>query len=97
MLGLIFHQLSMAHSSEINGLRSTKCCSETLQNLLYFMHKKTKVVFSFLISCNFIVSLMNAFVYVNTDQAIHKAKNVKLHKTKNEKSKKLHGFLMHKI
>ena len=33
------------HSSEIRGLRSTKCSSETLQNLLYFMHKKTHVVF----------------------------------------------------
>ena len=26
------------HSSEIRGLRSTKCSSETLQNLLYFMY-----------------------------------------------------------
>ena len=34
------------HSSEIRGLRSTKCFSETLQNLLYFMYyKKTHVVF----------------------------------------------------
>ena len=32
------------HSSEIRGLRSTKCSSETLQNLLYFMYKKTHVV-----------------------------------------------------
>ena len=33
------------HSSEIRGLRSTRCSSETLQNLLYFMYKKTQVVF----------------------------------------------------
>ena len=33
------------HSSEIRGLRSTKCFSEILQNLLYFMYKKTHVVF----------------------------------------------------
>ena len=33
------------HSSEIRGLRSMKCPSETLQNLLYFMYKKTYVVF----------------------------------------------------
>ena len=33
------------HSSEKRGLRSTKCSSETLQNLLYFMYKKTHVVF----------------------------------------------------
>ena len=34
-----------SHSSEIRGLRSTKCSSETLQNLLYFMYKKMHVVF----------------------------------------------------
>ena len=33
------------HSSEIRGLHLTKCSSETLQNLLYFMYKKTHVVF----------------------------------------------------
>ena len=33
------------HSSEIRGLRSTKCSSKTLQNLLYFMYKKTHLVF----------------------------------------------------
>ena len=33
------------HSSEIRGLCSTKCSSKTLQNLLYFMYKKTHVVF----------------------------------------------------
>ena len=33
------------HSSEIRGLRSTKCSSKTLQNLLYFMYKKTREVF----------------------------------------------------
>ena len=35
----------LAHSLEITGLRSMKCSSETLQNLLYFMYKKTHVVF----------------------------------------------------
>ena len=34
------------HSSKIRGLRSTKCSSETLQNLLCFMYiNKTHVVF----------------------------------------------------
>ena len=37
--------LIVYHSSEIRGLCSTKCSSETLQNLLYFMYKKTHVVF----------------------------------------------------
>ena len=31
--------ISFEHSSEIRGLRSTKCSSETLQNLLYFMYR----------------------------------------------------------
>ena len=35
----------IVHSSEIRGFRSTKCSSETLQNLLYFMYKKTHVIF----------------------------------------------------
>ena len=34
-----------AHFSEIRGLCSTKCSSETLQNLLYLMYKKTHAVF----------------------------------------------------
>ena len=33
------------HSLEIRGFCSTKCSSEMLQNLLYFMYKKTHVVF----------------------------------------------------
>ena len=33
------------HSSEIRGLRSIKCSRKTLQNLLYFMYKKTHEVF----------------------------------------------------
>ena len=45
---------SNVHSSEIRGLQSTKCSSETLQKLLYFMYEKTLVVFTFFISCNFI-------------------------------------------
>ena len=35
----------VCHSSKISGLCSTKCSSEMLQNLLYFMYKKTHVVF----------------------------------------------------
>ena len=48
-LGIIMkkkHYCYTIHSSEIRGLHSTKCSSETLQNLLYFMYKKTHVVFS---------------------------------------------------
>ena len=35
------------NSSEIRGLDSMKCSSEMLQNQLYFMYKKTHVVFFF--------------------------------------------------
>ena len=34
----------LTHSSKIRGLRSMKCSSETIPNLLYFMYKKTQVV-----------------------------------------------------
>ena len=37
------------HSSEIRGLHSTKCSSDTLQNLLYFMYKKTHVYVVFFV------------------------------------------------
>ena len=62
------YQLCCLHSSEMRGLRSTKCSSKTHQNLLYFMYKKTHVVFfSFFILHNFTFPLMNALVYVNID------------------------------
>ena len=63
-----------------------------LQNLPYFMSKKTHVVhsfFPFFISSNFEYHLVNAVVYVDIDQGIHK---VKLKNALNEKRKKLHGF-----
>ena len=44
------------HSSEIKDSRSTKCCSKTLQNLLYFMYKKTHVVF-------FVFHFMQLYVF----------------------------------
>ena len=83
---------SLLHSSEIRGLRSTKCYSEMLQNLLYFMHKKTHVVlFRFSFRATLYFNLMNALVYVDIDQGegIHKEK---YKVARNEKRKKLHGF-----
>ena len=54
------------HSSEIRGLCSTKCSRETLQNLLYFMYKKTHVVFfRFSFRAILYFYLMNALVYVD--------------------------------
>ena len=44
------------HSSEIRGLCSTKCSSKTLQNLLYFMYKKTHVVF-------FVVHFVQLYIF----------------------------------
>ena len=44
-LNQILTLLTILESSEKIGLHSTKCSSETLQNLLYFTYKKTHVVF----------------------------------------------------
>ena len=50
-----------------------KCSSKTLQNLLYFMYKKTHVVFfRFSFRAILYFCIMNALVYVNIDQGIHK-------------------------
>ena len=77
------------HSSEIRGLHSTKYSSEMLQNLLYFLYKKTHVVFFVFHFVNFTFSLMNALAYVDIDQGIRKGKSKV---ARNEKWKKLHGF-----
>ena len=63
------------HSSEIRGLCSTKCSSETLLNLLYFMYQKTRIVFfRFSFRATLYFYLMNALVYADIDQGIHKVK-----------------------
>ena len=46
-----------------------------LQNLLCLCKKKTHVTFLFIISSNFTFSLMNALVYADIDQGIHKGKS----------------------
>ena len=52
-----------------------KCSSETLQNLLYFMYQKAHVVFfCFSFHATLYFYLMNALVYVEIDQGIHKVK-----------------------
>ena len=51
------------------------------------------VVF-FLLSSNFMFYLINALVYVNIDQGIHK---VKFKVSRNEKPKNYMGFHIHKI
>ena len=63
-----------------------KCSSETLQNLLYLMYKKTHVVFfRFSFHATLCFYLMNALVYVDIDQGIHKGKSKV---ARNEKQKK---------
>ena len=54
-----------------------KCSSEKLQNLQYFMYKKTHVGSFFRFSFRAILYfyLVNALVYVNIDQGIHKGKS----------------------
>ena len=44
-----------------------KCSSETLQILLYFMYKKTHVVFFVFHFVQLLFFLMNALVYVDID------------------------------
>ena len=54
-ISMLRNNACIGHSSKIGGLRSTKFSSKTLQNLLYFMYKKTHVVFFvFHFMCNFI-------------------------------------------
>ena len=60
-----------------------------LQNLVCLWKKKTHVVFLLFILSNFQFPLMNARVYVDIDQGIHKGK-IKV--ALNEKRKKLPGF-----
>ena len=79
----------LCHSSEIRGLHSTQCSSETIQNLLFFMYRKTCIVFLFFILCNFTFFLMNALIYVDIDQGIHMGKSKVAW---NEKWKKLRAF-----
>ena len=74
------------HSSEIRGLCLMKCPSEMLQNLPYFIYTKTQSwFFHFSFCATLIFSLMNALVYVDINQAIHKKK---LKNARNEKQKK---------
>ena len=86
------------HSSEIRGLRSTKCSSELLQNLLYFMYKKTHVVF-------FVFYFVQLYFFPYECPGLyrhrpghslgkHKGKHIKLHEMKNKK--KLCGFSYYK-
>ena len=58
--------------SQFEGLCSMKSSSETLQNLPYFYHMKTHVVFfPFSFRATLFFPLMNALVYVDIDQGIH--------------------------
>ena len=72
------------HTSKIDVLCSRLNSKETLRNFLYLYKEKTHVVFSF-----FIFPFMNALVYVDIGQGIHK---VKMKVAWNEKQKKILGF-----
>ena len=79
----------MLHSSEIRGLCSMKCSSETLQNLLYFMYKKTHVVF-------FVFHFEQLSFCPNECPALCRHRpghsSGKIFFARNEKRKKLRGF-----
>ena len=63
-------------SLEIGGLCLMKCPSEILQNLPYFYHMKTHIVFfCFSFRATLFFPLMNALVYVDID--LHEMKNGK--------------------
>ena len=67
---IIFYSIS-SHSSEKRGLRSMKYASKMLQNLLYFMYKKTHVVF---FVYHFVQPYIFTLFYVDIDQGINKVK-----------------------
>ena len=69
-----------------------KCSSKTLKNLLYFLYKKTHVVFSFFISYN---SMFLPYECPDLVPGHLLGKNIKLHEMKNEENDM--GFLIHKI
>ena len=55
-------------------LSLTKCSRKMLQNLLLFIHLKTHAFFNFILS-NFIFSLLNALIFVDTELGNHKGKS----------------------
>ena len=65
-----------------------------LQNLVYFMYKKTHVVFFFFHFEQLSFFPYECLVYVDIDQGIHKGKSKV---ARNEKRKNYMGFLIHKI
>ena len=76
------------HSSQFQGMCSTKSSSETLQNLPYFIYstKTQSCFFRFSFHATLYFYLMNALVYVNIEyQGIHL---VKYKVAQNEKQKK---------
>jgi hypothetical protein len=80
---------SQRHSSEKRGLCSTQCPRETLQNLLYFMYKKTHAAFFVPISCNFIFLPNECPGLCQYTQGHSLGNNIKLHETKTKKPREL--------
>ena len=73
-----------------------KCSSETLQNLLCFMYKKTHIVFFRFSFRATLVFLPNEFPGLCRHRLGHSlGKNIKLHEVKNDKN--YLGFLIHNI
>ena len=79
------------HTSKINVLCSSLNSKETLQNFLHLHKKKnSRSFFRFSFWANFIFPFMNALVYVDIDQGIHKGK---MNVAPNETKKNYLGFL----
>ena len=76
----------LSHSSEKRGLRSAFLSRKMLQNFLYLHKKKnSSSFFRFSFWATFIFPFMNALVYVDIDQGIHKGKNESCSKWKTKK------------
>ena len=81
------------HSSEKRGFHSTFWPREMPPNLIWLYKKKTLVIFCFLFQVTLSLYLMNALVYVNIDQDIHKVKTQSYSKWK---TKTTWVFFLHK-
>ena len=86
----LYGTMYFCHTSKKRGLRSTFWPPKCFKKFAIFMEKENPCSFfrfSFRATMNF--PLMNALVYVDIDQGIHKGK---MKVALNEKWKKLHGF-----
>ena len=81
---LLYSGFLKPHFTEVYGLCFHKFPCKRLRNFLYFFTKPHVVYFSFSITCNSILPLMNTLVHIDIVKGMKK--NKELHKVKNEKT-----------